>query len=185
VHHSSGRASVERYGERYGGTRQTLFLASPPKGDMHVLPRTPSRRSSSQNTPSRSTLAIWTPGRRHRSRVPWYSLDFLRVGARRQPAKGLLISLHLLGVPTAHEERRGTGARRGCPEEVCAPGRGPRRGPEEPQRKVLSGRLVESLEERSGIGASEMCPLREDGRGACPTLFSSKWLKSTSTHFGE
>jgi hypothetical protein len=91
----------------------------------------------------------------------------------------LLISLHLLGVPTAHEERRGTGARRGCPEEVCAPGRGPRRGPEEPQRKVLSGRLVESLEERSGIGASEMCPLREDGRGACPTLFSSKWLKSS------
>src|SRR5215212_5529865 len=41
----------------------------------------------------RSTLAIWPPGRRHRSRVLYgYSLDFLRLGAHSQPAKSLLTS---------------------------------------------------------------------------------------------
>ena len=30
-----------------------------------------------------------------------------------------------------------------------------------------------------------MGPLREDGRGAYPTLFASKWLKSSMAKFGE
>src|SRR5829696_3389313 len=110
-----------------------------------------------------STLAIWPPGRRHRSRVPCYSLDFLRLGAHRQPAKSLLTSWER----PPHTRSAGYG----CPKEVWS-----RAGPRGASERSFRG-LV-SFEERSGIGASQ-CPPREDGRGACPTLFGSKWLKSS------
>src|SRR5215204_3923620 len=58
----------------------------------HQKRRDPTRTATFQTVSPHSTLAIWPPGRRHRSRVPCYSLDFLRLGAHSQPAKSLLTS---------------------------------------------------------------------------------------------
>src|SRR5215208_688960 len=69
---------------------------------------------------------------------------------------------------SAHRTR---GAGYGCPKDVWT-----RAWPRGASERSFRG--VVSFDERSGIGASK-CPPREDGRGACPTLFGSKWLKSS------
>src|SRR5687768_1269891 len=101
-------------------------------------------------------------GRRQRSRVPWVLLRLFsgRCAPPTREKSGIPPGSAYRPRPTVTVTRR-----------VC----GPAYGLENPQRSPF--RSAVSFEERRGVGASRS-PLREDGQGAYPTLFASKWLKS-------
>ena len=131
----------------------------------HQNTRDPTRKATFQTVSLRSTLAIWMASRRQRSRVPWVLLRLFS-GRCAQPTREKVWypSWECLP-PTTNGNRH--------PKGVWPPAY----GLENPQRSPF--RSAVSFE-RSVGGESSMGPLREDGRGAYPSLFASKWLKSSS-----
>src|SRR5215213_1167832 len=114
-------------------------------------------------------------GRRQRSRVPWVLLNLFRLAVRAAKAgKVRYPSLECLAPtrPTLTLTRR-----------VC----GQAYGLGSPQRGAPFGALCELRGALSvgGVGASRSPLLWRMGKELDLTLFPSKWLKSSSTHFGE
>ena len=112
-----------------------------------------------------STLAIWPPGRAHRSTVAWLPQDFFGSVGTGNPQK---VSLR---PRIAYPLRQTVSA----PRRACGQGY----GLQEPQRSPF-GTLLEAHSVPKGrcIDGSS-CPLWEDRRGTYPTLFPNKWLKSS------